>query len=89
MIQVDDSVILLDDHFEQQPHHPEAYRRITYPSKGVRYTVRAIIHTPYGTGILLKEIINPKIHHTKGGYQEPIFSIERFKKLTNEGIPIL
>ena len=41
--------------------------------------MREVVETDYGDGLRLKEIVNKKIYHDKGGLQEPIFGVNRFK----------
>jgi hypothetical protein len=67
-------VELVDTNFATRRH------KITYPIKGVVYTVRFIEKLPYGTGITLEEIVNPKVQ-TSDGFGECIFNINKFREL--------
>lgn len=54
---------------------------VVYPVKGKIYTIREIVFSQEGCGVLLEEIINPKIHNTRNGMVEHGFRIERFREL--------
>ncbi len=73
-----DKIICIDDVFIFDKNTPEEYKIIKYPKKGIVYTIRNLINTGYGVGILLKEIKNPKINHDIGGEKEPVFMETRF-----------
>lgn len=51
------------------------------PVKGKVYTVRGIKEYPTGSGIVLEEIVNPKIKY-KDRVGEVHFPVERFRELT-------
>jgi len=58
------------------------------PQKGNMYTIRDIVKSQYGTGLLLNEIQNPKngwaeMSGTKFTF-EPNFNISRFSNLNGE-----
>lgn len=61
---------------------PREYKEIKIPYEGDEYTIRQVVNTEYGTGVRLEEIKNKEIHHDRGGLQEPIFSISRFRLST-------
>lgn len=74
------SVKCVDAQFVYDRHTPKEYRKIKKPKEGSTYTVRDVVNVPnYGVGIRLVEIVNPPIYHVKGGWKEPIFSIDRFE----------
>lgn len=77
-----DKVELIDDHwkFPQDKHVPREYANVTLPVKDEPYTVRENIETEIGRGIRLEEIVNKKIWHDRGGWQEPCFSPKKFRK---------
>ena len=53
---------------------------IKVPEKGKDYTVRSVVKTKYGTGIRLKEIVNPEFYFKDiQRKEEPIFDIKRFQ----------
>jgi len=53
---------------------------ITFPVKGVIYTVREIVKTSTGTGLRLEEIVNYDFQFADG-FSEPCFSVENFREL--------
>lgn len=57
---------------------PFRSEQIRKPVFGVVYRVREVVETQDGPGLRLKEIINEKFLHDKGGLQEPAFSLDRF-----------
>lgn len=65
--------------FPITPSQPEEYHDITFPKKGVIYTIRSVVYTRYGVGIRLEEIKNPEIHHSDVGFSEPTFSTIKFR----------
>ncbi len=49
--------------------------------KGVEYTVRGFANHDFVTGVYLEEIRNPeKWFNLRGGFYEPAFKMERFRK---------
>lgn len=80
-IEKGDTVYLEDDYFNpNQRFIPKKYKGIKTPKKNELYTVRELVKTDFGTGILLEEIRNELIPHTYGGLKEPCFRISRFRK---------
>ena len=78
-IQKNTKVVCTEDYvvnFEKST--PKEYKDIELPEKGVEYSVREIVNTKYGKGLRFKEIVNEEIYHDQGGWQEPIFKIEKF-----------
>jgi hypothetical protein len=75
-----DKVYCINDKFVLDKNTPKEYRDIELPVKKKLYTIRKVVTNEYGTGFRLEEIKNPKIYHDKGGWEEPIFGEERFKK---------
>jgi hypothetical protein len=73
-------VICIDDHFEDVKTNPYKKSDITLPEKDKIYTIRKVVNTQYGVGVRLKEITNKEFYFQNiRGYEEPIFSEERFK----------
>ena len=56
------------------------YELVTFPVKGVIYTVREITDTKGGVGIRLEEIVNHQFQFADV-FSEPCFSIENFREL--------
>lgn len=61
------------------------YGKMTYPEKGMIYTIRDIKSFASGTGMRLEEIINKPLQY-KAGLAEPSFLIERFRPLKKTSI---
>jgi len=85
-------VVCIDDDFTSQGddkrldaiiHHFEQL-----PNKGEIYTIRLIIKSPYGTGLLLEELSNPIIEEPPFNGIEPNFNINRFKPLVEESVEV-
>jgi hypothetical protein len=66
------------DKFDFGKYVPDEYHSIILPKKGETYTIRRVVITDFGIGLLLEEIENPEIYHVIGGNREPIFGSNRF-----------
>ena len=65
---------------------PIEYRDIILPEKGEIYTIRRVVITDFGVGLLLEEILNKVVYHPIGGeIREPIFGTNRFIIIENNG----
>lgn len=73
-------VICVDDKFVDDPKNPFRPYEIKKPEKGKKYTIRKVVETKYGDGILLNEIKNRTFFFDDiSSHQEPIFNIKRFE----------
>jgi hypothetical protein len=75
---VGQKVRCIADRFDFGKWTPIEYRDIILPKKGEIYTIRRVVTTEFGVGLLLEEIQNEEIHHDIGGVREPIFGTNRF-----------
>jgi hypothetical protein len=82
-MKIGDVVLCINDIFS-----PEAAKKFqTLPIKGRNYLIRKLRNLPNGKiGILLEEIVNPKIEGSIGIYWEPDFDSERFSPQTTPSI---
>ena len=71
------------DRFDFGKWTPIEYRDIILPKKGETYTIRRVIISDFGVGLLLEEIVNEELHHMIGGIREPIFGTNRFIIIEN------
>lgn len=76
-----DLVVCVDDSQGSDPV-------ITYPVRGMIYTVRELDHTPGDPAIYLCEIVNPLRHYLQG-YCEAAFLLRRFRPIRKPSIEIL
>ena len=79
------TVICINDLFSQEAREVYEKYGIVTPREGVYYTIRKVVTTRYGTGLLLEELINPKMYCYNIGevemWAEPNFKISRFTNL--------
>lgn len=64
------------------------YYDIKIPETEVVYSIRDLIRTFNGSGILLKQIVNPEIPMKPGFYFEPNWALWRFTTLLGESLTI-
>lgn len=74
-----DKVICTNGTFHSRSTDPFTKEQLNLPETGQVYTIREIVKTEEGPGIRLKEIVNNKFQHERGGLQEPAFDMKRFK----------
>jgi len=82
-------IICVDDTFRIDQKEYWKKHNVKHPIKDEIYTIRDVIkHTNGKTGIMLNEIINPKIliNHPILGYskRETTWNIDRFRKLNGD-----
>jgi hypothetical protein len=78
-IEIGNIVKCIDNHFEDSDTNPFRESNMILPEKDEIYTVREVVGTSYGKGILLKEIHNKKYFFENiSENREPIFEISRF-----------
>lgn len=86
-----DQIICIDDKFPQE--FIELYEKfnVVTPKEGKLYTIRKVIKTLNGVGVLLNELLNPDVPiiHPMGrtkGTAEPSWNIHRFCNLDQTAI---
>lgn len=86
-----DQILCIDDKFPSE--FVELYKKygVVTPKEGKLYSIRKIIKTLKGTGILLNELINPEVPiiHPIGkttGVAEPSWNLKRFVNLDQSEI---
>ena len=76
------TVICINDLFSQEAREVYEKYGIVTPREGVYYTIREVVTTRYGTGLLLEELVNPKMYcHNIGEVEmwaEPNWALNRF-----------
>jgi len=69
----------IDGIFKDSPSNPFDITEINIPLQGKEYTVREVIRTNHGLGVLLEEIRNKGYYFdSEMGVREPLFSDDRF-----------
>lgn len=82
-------VVCVNDLFTLDARKVYEQYGIVTPREGVYYTIRDIVISRLGTGLLLEELVNPKLPIGEGesGFMvEPNFGIFRFRNLDNSEI---
>lgn len=79
------TVVCINDQFSQEAREVYEKYGIVTPREGVYYNIREVVTTRYGVGLLLEELVNPKMYcHNIGEVEmwaEPNFKISRFTNL--------
>lgn len=83
-----DIVECIDGTFVSRRTDPFRADDLALPKYGHCYTIRQVVCTPHGQGLLLEEIVNPIYSHDVGGYQEPIFDTLRFRIIVSSSIVV-
>lgn len=81
MFNIGDSVICVDA--SMLPHTVEELTKDVpnWVKEGQKYTVRGFADHDFVVGVYLEEIRNPeKYFHLRGGFYEPAFRTDRFRK---------
>lgn len=85
-------LICINDLFSPEARQVYEQYGIVTPQQDVMYTVREVVITRYGTGLLLNELVNPKMYcHNIGEVEmwaEPNFKISRFTNVDGTEINI-
>ena len=80
-----DQIVCINDLFSQEAREVYEKYGIVTPREGVYYTIREVVTTRYGVGLLLEELVNPKMYCYNIGevemWAEPNFKISRFTNL--------
>ena len=82
-------VICVNDLFTLEARRVYEQYGVVTPREEVRYTIRDVVISRAGTGLLLEELVNPKLPIGEGesGFMvEPNFGIFRFRNLDNSEI---
>lgn len=76
------TVICINGEFTQLAREIYEKYGVVTPQEGVLYNIREVVNTRYGIGLLLEELVNPKMYcHNIGEVEmwaEPNFKISRF-----------
>jgi len=86
----DMTVICINGEFAQLARQIYEQYGIVTPQEGVLYNIREVVTTRYGKGLLLEELVNPKMYcHNIGEVEmwaEPNFKISRFTNVDGSEI---
>lgn len=81
-------IICINDLFSPEARQVYEQYGIVTPQEGVYYSVRSVITTRFGTGLLLNELVNPKMYcHNIDEVEmwaEPNFKISRFQTIDGQ-----
>lgn len=84
------NIICIDDRFSPEARQVYEQYGIVTPQEGVLYNIREVVTTRYGKGLLLEELVNPKMYcHNIGEVEmwaEPNFKISRFTNVDGSEI---
>lgn len=76
-------LVCINDTFSPEARQVYEKYGVVTPQQDVYYSVREVVITRYGTGLLLNELVNPKMYcHNIGEVEmwaEPNFKISRFR----------
>lgn len=64
--------------YEWDKEHPVQATELNCPQEGQEYTIRKCVSTQREEGVLLEEVRNGQVFHSRGGWQEPVFALTRF-----------
>ena len=82
-------IICIDDRFSIEARRIYEKYKVVTPMESMFYSVRDVVVSRVGTGLLLEELVNPKLPIGEGesGFMvEPNFGIFRFRNLDNSEI---
>lgn len=86
------TVICIDDRFSPEARQVYEQYGIVTPQEGVLYNIREVVNTRYGKGLLLEELVNPKMYcHNIGEVEmwaEVNWALSRFTNVDGTEINI-
>lgn len=85
-------IICINDLFSPEARQVYEQYGIVTPREEVYYSVRSVITTRFGTGLLLNELVNPKMYcHNIGEVEmwaEPNWAVSRFRNIDGTEINV-
>ena len=83
-------IICINDYFSPEARQVYEQYGVVTPQQDVYYSVREVVTTRYGTGLLLNELVNPKMYchniEEVEMWAEPNFKISRFQTIDGSEI---